>query len=288
MDIGIGLPATIPGVDRAALLDWARRADDRGFSTLGVIDRLVYGNYEPILALTAAAAVTERIRLTTAILIAPFRVNTAHLAKQLLTLDAISEGRLTVGIAVGGRDDDFEAAGATFGDRGRRFDAQLAEIEEIFGGADKGFAGPIGPPPAQDGGPPLIVGGSVDAAIRRTVKHGAGWIAGGGTADAFGEFAEKVRAAWSEAGKPGQPRLMALGYYALGDGAEEAAESYLRDYYGFLGEEIAGYIVQGAAKSDDALRGMLDAYRGAGCDELILFPCSIDVGQVDALADAAL
>jgi alkanesulfonate monooxygenase SsuD/methylene tetrahydromethanopterin reductase-like flavin-dependent oxidoreductase (luciferase family) len=288
MDIGIGLPATIPGVDRMALLDWARRADERGFSTLGVIDRLVYPNYEPVLALTAAAAVTERIRLTTAILIAPYRVNTAHLAKQLLTLDAFSEGRLTVGIAVGGREDDFAAAGASFGDRGRRFDAQLAEIEEIFGGAEKGYAGPIGPPPAQDGGPPLILGGSVDAAVRRTVKHGAGWIAGGAPPDAFREFAAKVRAAWSDAGKAGRPRLMALAYYALGDDAEAAAERYLRDYYGFLGEEIAGYIVQGAAKGEDQLAGTLDAFRQAECDELILFPCSTDVGQVDLLADAAL
>ena len=65
MDVGIGLPATIAGVEREQLLDWARRAEARGFSSLGTIDRLVYGNYEPLIALAAAAAVTERIRLAT-------------------------------------------------------------------------------------------------------------------------------------------------------------------------------------------------------------------------------
>src|SRR5919109_2509339 len=110
MDIGIGLPSTIPGADRDQNLAWARRADERGFSTLGVIDRIVYTNLEPLIALAAAAGVTERIRLTSSIVIGPY-CNTALLAKQAASLDVLSGGRLTVGIAPGGRPDDFEAAG---------------------------------------------------------------------------------------------------------------------------------------------------------------------------------
>jgi alkanesulfonate monooxygenase SsuD/methylene tetrahydromethanopterin reductase-like flavin-dependent oxidoreductase (luciferase family) len=287
MDVGIGLPATIPGVDRRTLLGWARRAEERGFSSLGTIDRLVYPNLEPLLALGAAAAVTERIGLLTAILLGPLRLNSALLAKQLLTVDALSEGRLTVGIAVGGREDDYTAGGAGFSDRGRRFDAQLTEMREIFDGADKGFAGPIGPPPVRPGGPPFILGGSVDAAVRRTVEHGAGWIAGGSTPEAFHDFAEGVRAAWSEAGRDGAPRLMALGYFALGDGGEAHAQRYLGDYYGFLGEETAGYVASSALTAPDQAAGALEAFAQAGCDELVLFPCAADVAQVDLLADAA-
>ena len=93
MDVGIGLPATIPDVERDQLLDWARRAEARGFSSLGTIDRLVYGNYEPLIALAAAAAVTERIKLATTILIAPFRANGALLAKQAASVDRLSHGR---------------------------------------------------------------------------------------------------------------------------------------------------------------------------------------------------
>src|SRR5689334_25321730 len=110
MDVGIGLPATIPGVDGGRVIEWAKRAEARGFSTLGTIDRIVYGNYESLIALSAAAAVTERIRLATCILIAPYR-NGAITAKQAASVDRLSGGRLTLGVAVGGREDDYAAAG---------------------------------------------------------------------------------------------------------------------------------------------------------------------------------
>ena len=62
-------------MERDQLLEWARRAEARGFSSLGTIDRVVYDNFEPLVALAAAAAVTERVRLATTILIAPYRAN---------------------------------------------------------------------------------------------------------------------------------------------------------------------------------------------------------------------
>src|ERR671922_1042338 len=127
MDIGIGLPSTIPGIPGRLILEWATAAEEAGFSTLGTIDRVVYANLETVPTMAAAAAVTERIGLTTAILIAPYRGNGALLAKQLATVDSISGGRLSVGIAVGGREDDYEATGSPFKERGHVFDQQLAE-----------------------------------------------------------------------------------------------------------------------------------------------------------------
>src|SRR3954453_17931540 len=125
MDVAIGLPATIPGVEGDQVLEWARRAEARDFSSLGTIDRVVYRNYEPLLALAAAAAVTERIRLATTVLLAPLRLNAALLAKQAATVDHLSNGRLVLGVAVGGREDDYEASGADFHTRGKRFDEML-------------------------------------------------------------------------------------------------------------------------------------------------------------------
>ncbi|MBO0878084.1 MAG: LLM class flavin-dependent oxidoreductase, partial [Pseudonocardia sp.] len=155
MDLGVGLPSTIPQASGADVLTWAREAEAAGFASLGTLDRLVYGNHETIPTLAAAAAVTSRIKLTTAILIAPYRGNGALLAKQLASVDSYAGGRLTVGIAVGGRPDDYEAAGADFEGRGAVFDAQLAEFRAVWAGASRGFAGPIGPPPVRPGGPPL-------------------------------------------------------------------------------------------------------------------------------------
>src|SRR3954468_24205568 len=127
MDVGIGLPTTIRGAERGQVLEWARRGEQRGFSSLGTIDRVVYDNYEPLIALAAAAAVTERIRLATTILIAPNRANGALVAKQAASVDALSGGRLVLGVAVGGREDDYEASGVDFHTRGRRFEEMLQE-----------------------------------------------------------------------------------------------------------------------------------------------------------------
>jgi alkanesulfonate monooxygenase SsuD/methylene tetrahydromethanopterin reductase-like flavin-dependent oxidoreductase (luciferase family) len=280
MDVGIGLPATIPGVGRDALLDWARRAEARGFSTLGTIDRLVYGNYEPLIALAAAAAVTERIRLATTIMIAPYRANGALVAKQAASLDRLSNGRLTLGVAVGGREDDYEASGVDFHERGVRFDAMLEQWRGVWDGE----AG-IGPAPA-NGRPRLVVGGSADVAFRRAARHGDGWIMGGGAPSRLADGAAKARAAWKAAGRDGEPLIMSLAYFALGDGAQRAAESYLGDYYAWLGEDLAGAIAGSAATDADTVRQYAKAFEGNGCDELIFMPCASDPAQVDLLAEA--
>jgi alkanesulfonate monooxygenase SsuD/methylene tetrahydromethanopterin reductase-like flavin-dependent oxidoreductase (luciferase family) len=99
MDIGIGLPATIPWTNAPLILEWAKRADSTPFSSLGILDRLVYPNYEPLITLAAAAAVTERLRLMTTVLIAPLR-RAGVLAKQAATIDALQEAALPWGSAL--------------------------------------------------------------------------------------------------------------------------------------------------------------------------------------------
>src|SRR5947208_17137056 len=134
MDIGIGLPNAVRGVGRNGIVDWSRRAEEAGFSSLGTIDRIAYPNFESLVCLAAAAAVTERIRLVTDILISPLRSNTALFAKQSATIDALSGGRLVLGLAVGGRQDDFAVSGVDFHARGRIFDRQLQELTTIWKG----------------------------------------------------------------------------------------------------------------------------------------------------------
>lgn len=287
MEIGVGLPSTLPTATGADVLTWARDGDAAGFSSLGTIDRVVYGNHETIPTLAAAAAVSSRARLTTGILIAPFRGNGTLLAKQLATVDSLAGGRLTVGIAVGGREDDYTATGSDFHRRGAAFDAQLAEMRAVWAGEARGTAGAVGPAPVQDGGPPLLIGGVGAHAVRRTVDGAAGWIMGGGGPDAFAQGAAPVRAAWQEAGRPGAPRLVSLGYFALGPDADERARRYLSDYYAFAGD-YASMVVSGALTSETKLREQVAAFADAGCDELILFPCSPDPEQLRRLADVAL
>jgi alkanesulfonate monooxygenase SsuD/methylene tetrahydromethanopterin reductase-like flavin-dependent oxidoreductase (luciferase family) len=280
LDVGIGLPAMIPGVDRERLLDWARRAEEAGFSTLGTLDRLVYPNYESLIALAAAAAVTERIRLTTNILLLPWRETAAVVAKQAATIHHLSGGRLVLGLAVGRREDDYEASGSNFGNRGERFEQMLERMEAIW------KSGEIGPPVETP--PAILIGGSTGVAFERAARYGAGWTMGGGTPDMLAEGKQKMEAAWKEAGRDGEPRVAALAYFALGETAEEAARKDLEHYYAWLGEELAGQIAESAATDEETVKGYTEAFEAAGCDELIWFPTDPDPEQVDLLAEAVL
>jgi alkanesulfonate monooxygenase SsuD/methylene tetrahydromethanopterin reductase-like flavin-dependent oxidoreductase (luciferase family) len=278
MDVGIGLPNAVPGTTGAELLEWARRADARGFSSLGTIDRVVYDNFEPLMALAAVAAVTERIGLCTSVLLGPLRPNATELAKEALSLNALAGGRFTLGIGLGARGDDYEASGIEQSGRGRRLDAMLERIREVWDGEEIG--------PRAGGSPRLVVGGHADASFARAARFGEGWIAGGAPPDQYAEMVAKFRAAWSEAGRAGEPRTMGLAYFSLGDRAAEDARAYLTDYYAFLGEETADYIASSAAQDAETVQQYLAAFEGAGCGELILFPSSSDPDQVDLLADA--
>jgi alkanesulfonate monooxygenase SsuD/methylene tetrahydromethanopterin reductase-like flavin-dependent oxidoreductase (luciferase family) len=279
MDIGIGLPNTITGTSGDQLVEWAKRAEARGFSTLGTIDRLVYGNFEPLTALTAAAAVTDRIGLTTAVMLGPLRGNPHAVAKQTQSIQALSGGRLTLGIGLGGRDDDFEFAEVSMGDRAKLQDELLGTLRRDW--ADDS----IGPETASP--PRILVGGAVQASYERAARFGDGWIAGGAPPEQLAEGREAAEAAWSEAGRDGKPYIACLAYFSLGPDAERAAQDYLTHYYAFLGEEMANFIVGAAAKDADSVKGALAAYEEAGADELIFSPSASDPDQVDLLADAA-
>jgi alkanesulfonate monooxygenase SsuD/methylene tetrahydromethanopterin reductase-like flavin-dependent oxidoreductase (luciferase family) len=280
MDVSIGLPTTVPGIDGPGLVSFARRAEAAGFTSLGVLDRLVYDNYEPLVALAAAAAVTERIRLMTSILIAAFRTGPAVLAKQLATIQHLSGGRLTVGLAAGGREDDYLAAGATYHDRGRRLDAIVAALTEIWA------SGEIGPVPPK-GAPRLLFGGHSPAAMRRAATAGDGWIAGGGSVSAYADLVTAAKRAWAERGRDGAPHLVSLSYVSLGPEGAQRAGDYLRHYYSYVGPK-AEYLARGVIADGARLRDVLDSYAAAGCDELILFPCVPEPEQVELIAEVAL
>lgn len=283
MKIGIGLPTTIPGVQGSLLLDWARAGEEAGFASLATIDRLVYPSYESMVALSAAAAVTTRVELLTNILVAPTR-NPVVLAKQAASIDQISGGRLTMGLGIGARPDDYVAAEQDFGTRGRRFDAILETLHGIWEGegiVDSTHA--ASPTPVQ-GRVPILVGGGADVAIARIVRWGVGWTISGAAADVARAAIPKVREAWTAGGHPGEPRIVVLGYYAIGDDADVDA---LRDYYGFLGP-VADTIAEAAVRSAAQAREVVAEWDEMGVDEYVFNPVFADLTQVERLARAVL
>jgi alkanesulfonate monooxygenase SsuD/methylene tetrahydromethanopterin reductase-like flavin-dependent oxidoreductase (luciferase family) len=274
--IGVGLPSAVQGTPGRALIDWARHAEELGFSSLGVVDRVPYDSYDPFASLSAAAAVTEVIGLATTIAIGPLRP-TALLAKAAASLDALSGGRLTLGLSVGARPDDYEIAGIDHRRRGDILSRQLFDVRTHF------EVPVVSPAPAREGGPSLLVGGSSDAAFARMARYADGYIHNGGPPRTFVRAVATATLAWAHAERPGSPLLWTQGYFALGDAAERG-HAYMLDYYAFTGpfaERVAGSLLTTPQSVSQFVRG----YREAGCQEMVLMPCVADLDQLDRLAD---
>jgi alkanesulfonate monooxygenase SsuD/methylene tetrahydromethanopterin reductase-like flavin-dependent oxidoreductase (luciferase family) len=286
MEIGIGLPNAVPGATGPGLIEWARRAETAGFSTLTSIGAVSYPRYEELTVLGAAAAVTERIRLMTNVLIAPAR-SAAELAKQAATVDALSGGRLTLGFGVGWRQPDFALTGRDFEKRGSLFDQLLRELVTAWSGqAIAADTRPPAPTPTQN--PiPILIGGTNAAAVRRVIEHGVGWTAGGMPPDVVADFSRQVRTAWSDAGREGSPRISALVYFGLGETEEQSRHS-IRDYYEPMGDQVANMIADNVLRSPEAIRGAMQAYQEAGADLIAFSPTVPDPAQVELLAEVAL
>jgi alkanesulfonate monooxygenase SsuD/methylene tetrahydromethanopterin reductase-like flavin-dependent oxidoreductase (luciferase family) len=285
MEIGIGLPTQVANLDGRTLVGWAKQAEADGFASLGTVGRLVYPNYDDLIALSAAAGVTERIRLTTSVLLAPLHANVALLAKQTASLDRLSGGRLVLGIGTGGRDDDFTASGLPTKARGQHLAEQVEELRRIWRGEERGTDGPIGPAPVNPGGPPLILGAYGPVTFRRMAGLVDGWIMGGGTPETYLKGAAAFDQAWKDAGRPGKPRKLSLTYFALGDEAVQEAVATIKRYYAWLGP-YADQIAAGMASSPEMVKAYVEGFRESGCDEVIFGPGSGRIDQVSRLKEA--
>jgi alkanesulfonate monooxygenase SsuD/methylene tetrahydromethanopterin reductase-like flavin-dependent oxidoreductase (luciferase family) len=280
MRIGIGLPAAVPGAAHHAIGEWAELSEVHGFASVGTLDRLVYDNLDPVVALAAAAARTRRIELMTTILTLPTRQNAVVAGKQLASLDLVSGGRLTAGLAIGGWPEDFAVSQLPQRGRGALFDDMLDTMRHVWAGDVAGAAGPI--PPLPQGRPSVLLGGLVPASFTRVAAVADGWVAPFFGFDLLAQGIAGVREAWATAGRTGSPRIVAERYFCLGPDADSVADDYLMHYYGsdYFPAARADTLTTPEAIDDE--RGRL---RDAGCDDLLLFPCSPNIEQVHRLAE---
>lgn len=294
MKIGVALPAQVADVTRADVLGFAERAEQHGLDSVWVLDRLVYDSLAPLPLLAAAAAVTRRIRIGTSILLATLW-SPLLLAKELATIDRLSGGRLIVGMAVGGRDPDFQAAGVLMRTRGRRLEETVALLKQAWTGEPVDHDGrafqihvpPLGPRPVQQPNPPVWLGGFAEDAIRRAVRLGDGYIAGGRGPEYLRSAMPLVRRMAAEAGRdPASFPIASLVYFCLDSDPERALKTtadYIQTYYGRLIFEPREGAVYGRA---DQAAARMKEYAVLGVDTLILVPVVRDTEQVDRLAEA--
>jgi alkanesulfonate monooxygenase SsuD/methylene tetrahydromethanopterin reductase-like flavin-dependent oxidoreductase (luciferase family) len=283
--IGIGLPNNVAGVRGPQMVDWAQRAEQRGFECVTTIDRLVYPSLDSVIALALAAGATTDLALVSNILLAPL-YPPAVLAKQLATLALAAGDRLAIGVGVGAREDDYLAAGVGFEKRGRLLDQEVTAMREAWSGKPVVGASPIVPQPVDI---PLLFGGRGEATLRRAATVGEGW-AGGALRDYRwqAEFADKVRSAWRKAERRGQPLLHMSVNFALGTGGiADVGRAHLGRYYGFK-PDFAKLNVDDMITSPRDAGDTVRAYRDLGFDRLLFHPAVASLEQVDRLADAVL
>lgn len=285
MRIAIGLPSRASLSGGGLMQEWATRADEGPFSSVAVTDRVVSAALEPLTVLAAAAGATRRIRLMTSVIIGPTR-ETTLLARQAATLDTLSGGRLTLGLGVGVRENDYLATGFDFHRRGRRANEQLPLLRRLWHGDPlSDDVGPIGPPAMRQAGPELLIGGYVPVIARRIATWGDGYMApGGGEPAQLSEMWQRICRAWDEAGREGRPRWVGASYFALGPQAEEYARSYINANYGYnpeLAERRLRSLPAARGAVEDAIRRQEDM----GVDEFILRPCAPELDQMERLAE---
>jgi alkanesulfonate monooxygenase SsuD/methylene tetrahydromethanopterin reductase-like flavin-dependent oxidoreductase (luciferase family) len=281
--IGIGLPNQVREMDPRVIPGWARRAEDAGFSTLGTVGRLAYPGLNDTVALAAAAGATSSIGLFTNVLLGPVWPPVL-LAKEVAGIDAVSGGRLTLGLGIGARPDDFIAEGYPAKGLGKRIDNDLEVYRSVWNGDPVGG----GDNPAVPTGTrqvPLIFGGMAPASFNRLAKWGEGYVGPSAPAGMVAGAFDAARAAWTAAGREGEPRLIAIAYFVLGNPEKGAENVY--DYYSGSGD-FAKLVVDNLARTPEQIQEVVKAFAAIGAEELILNPTTDDLDDIERLAEVVL
>jgi alkanesulfonate monooxygenase SsuD/methylene tetrahydromethanopterin reductase-like flavin-dependent oxidoreductase (luciferase family) len=269
------------------ILDWVTRAERGPFSSVVVTDRVVSQALEPITVLAMAAGATQRLRLMTSVVIGPTR-ETTLLARQAATIDVLSGGRLTLGVGIGVRENDYLATGFDFHRRGHRAEEQLPTLRRLWSGeALSDEVGGVGPRPCSANGPELLIGGYVPAIAQRIAKWGDGYMApGGGEPETLLKMWRQIEDGWQEAGRTGKPRWVGASYYALGPNARNHANRYINANYGY-NPDLAARRLSTLPASRAAVEEAIKRQADMGVDEFILRPCADELDQMERLAEIA-
>ena len=285
------MPVMEPDLDAVTLKNWAKVIDDGPLSSLCWGERIAFDNPDSMTLLGALAAWTDRVRLVTTVVV-PQLHDPVALAKALATGDVLSGGRLTVGLGVGGRHEDYHAVGADPATQTMRGMAERVAVMKRVWAGEKVTESvlPVGPPPVQQGGPELLVG----TIGPKTVRSAAGWAAGlaGTTLDldavAQNELFDVARQAWDAAGKP-KPHLATSFWFAIGEpeASRQQVRRHLLRYMNWIPEEFVDAIAPttGWSGSQDELLAVLRRFESIGADEVHLIPTSDDIEQVHRVAE---
>jgi len=261
--IGVFLPTmSAPDSEPGDVVAAARHAEDLGFESVWAVDQLVAGNGTPILdsmiAPAAVAGSTARVKLGLGVVIVPIRP-VAWIAKQVASLQRISGDRVLLGAGVGGdrHDRSWSATGVPRHERGARTDAALAVLPDLIAGKQARLPDVDGAPLVElaPGAtvPPILVGGTADAALRRAVRHGDGWFAMPLPPDVAAPSVDRLRGFAADTGRPAPAVTGSIAVALDGDPALPDRDEIVRQLtdpdgvYGMPAEAIPSILVTGDA-----------------------------------------
>jgi alkanesulfonate monooxygenase SsuD/methylene tetrahydromethanopterin reductase-like flavin-dependent oxidoreductase (luciferase family) len=280
MDIGVALPTMARDYRRSTTVEWSRGIDAGPFSSISCGERITFHNQEMLVTNAAAAALTERVRVFVNLVVLPFHPP-AVIAKELATLDVLCDGRLTVGVGVGGREHDYIAAGSTFARRHARLDEGVADLRRIWAGHPPADGlDPVGPAPVQPGGPELLAGAMGPKGLARAAQWADGVSGFALTADGaeMAAAAGAAERAWTDAGRDTPPRKISGCFAVLGTSDDQGVlQAFTYDYLAIFGTRLARSLADDAPVWNEArLVQTLDDAEQAGVDEFILVPGTTD------------
>lgn len=288
MKIGVCIPYMKQGLGRDDFMAWFRRIDQGPFHSLSCGERITGPTYDMRVLLSAAIAATERVQINTTLYVLPMH-NAVRVAKEIATMDVMSNGRMSVTVGVGGREKDYQAVGASFKGRFQRMDEQVATMRSIWAG-EPPFEGadPVGPPPLQSNGPNILAGVMGPKSMARCAQWADGIYAwsGNGEKHEIDQFFTMADGAWADAGRDSKPYRLGGFWFSLAPDAPARLHQYVYDYLAIAGPEIAQMMADMVTRNNpDAVREALDNMEAAGCEEVFLVPATADLEELDGLEE---
>ena len=279
MKIGMTLPVMEPDLSRQDLEDWTLRVDAGPWSHIALGERILFPNPEFISTLSAVAAWTKRVEI-----IATISVLTMHnpilSAKQFATIDMISEGRFTLGVGVGGREEDYNAIGSTWSDR--RWATLSDRVKTMQSVWSKEYHPSLGPTPFSMNGPQILAGAVGPKAMEMSANFADGLAGFSFNADIeeIKDSFNRVQKAFEEKNK--SPRLVTSFWFGLGEFARPDIQIHLERYLSWMGDDLARDLAKtaGFSGSQSDLNDFLLLVKAAGATDVILVPTSKNIEQL--------
>ena len=295
---GIAIPQTGAPVDIRFMREFLTRSEALGYDSVWVQEQIIGDSpmLEPITLLTYAAAITSKVRLGTSVIL-PITRNPIHLAKSVSSLDQLSNGRVTLGVGLGNPHVPEPAFGISKENRSRRFVEEIKILKALWTAPRASFAGEfwnfenvaMEPKPLQKPHPPIWFGARDEIALKRTVRHGDGWMgAGSSSTSDFIKQSTMLRRLLEEAKRDPAKFPVSKRVYLAIDDNRERAERRLREWFGerYKNADMAprvsiwGSVAECVDKLGELVR--------AGAQHFLLNPVFDEMEHLDKLASEVM